>query len=77
MSNARSPVLSHFGAAFHGLTSIRAYGVQEEFKKESLRRIDKYSRPGRTFYNLNRYVRSFHNQLCRTELGTRIVGSHS
>ncbi|KAI0677672.1 hypothetical protein C8Q78DRAFT_1003851 [Trametes maxima] len=56
MSNARAPVLGHFGAAISGLTSIRAYGAQAQFRKESYRRIDRYVRAGRTFYNLNRWV---------------------
>ncbi|KAF9786031.1 hypothetical protein BJ322DRAFT_1057551 [Thelephora terrestris] len=56
MSNARSPVLSHFGAAIAGIVSIRAYSAQNMFKKESLDRIDKFSRPARTFYNLNRWI---------------------
>jgi ABC-type multidrug transport system fused ATPase/permease subunit len=56
MSNARSPVLGHFGAAISGLVSIRAYGAQLAFKKESLVRIDRYTRAARTFYNLNRWV---------------------
>ncbi|KAJ4000261.1 hypothetical protein F5050DRAFT_1804229 [Lentinula boryana] len=43
MSNKRAPVLGHFGAAIAGLTSIRAYGVEEAFKAESLRRIDKFT----------------------------------
>lgn len=34
MSNARSPVLGHFGAAIAGIVSIRAYQAQEVFKKE-------------------------------------------
>ncbi|RDX55372.1 hypothetical protein OH76DRAFT_1428233 [Lentinus brumalis] len=55
-SNARAPVLGHFGAAIAGLTSIRAYGAQDQFRKESYRRIDRYVRAGRTFYNLNRWV---------------------
>lgn len=33
LSLARAPLISHFGAAIHGLTSIRAYGVQESFKQ--------------------------------------------
>jgi ABC-type multidrug transport system fused ATPase/permease subunit len=53
MSNARSPLFSHFGAALQGITSIRAYGAQRQFKDEALKRIDKYSRAARTFYNLN------------------------
>jgi len=72
MSNARSPVLSHFGAAIAGIgassyrqydmgtddpaVSIRAYSAQGMFKQESLDRIDKFSRPARTFYNLNRWI---------------------
>ncbi|KAF9078326.1 hypothetical protein BDP27DRAFT_1412327 [Rhodocollybia butyracea] len=56
MSNAKAPVLGHFGAAMAGLTSIRAYGVEESFKTEVRARIDRYSRPGRTYYNLNRWI---------------------
>lgn len=56
MSNARAPVLGHFGAAVAGLTSIRAYGAQEAFKQESLTRIDRYTKCARMFYNLNRWI---------------------
>ncbi|KAJ3772853.1 hypothetical protein FB446DRAFT_788322 [Lentinula raphanica] len=49
-------LFNSFGAAIAGLTSIRAYGVQEAFKAESLRRIDKFSRAARTYYNLNRWI---------------------
>ncbi|KAG1889339.1 hypothetical protein F4604DRAFT_1711826 [Suillus subluteus] len=56
MSNAKAPVLGHFGAAIAGLTSIRAYGAEEAFKEESLNRIDRYTKSGRMFYNLNRWV---------------------
>ncbi|KAF8513392.1 hypothetical protein JB92DRAFT_3116459 [Gautieria morchelliformis] len=56
MSNSRSPVLAHFGAAIAGLTSIRAYGAQEAFKAESLKRINDYTRPARTYYNCNRWM---------------------
>ncbi|KAK7461891.1 hypothetical protein VKT23_008323 [Stygiomarasmius scandens] len=56
MSNAKSPVLGHFGAAIAGLPSIRAYGSQNAFIRESLKRIDRYTRAARTFYNLNRWV---------------------
>ena len=38
------------------LVSIRAYGAQDAFKHEFLRRIDSFSRPARTFYNLNRWI---------------------
>ncbi|KAL9711361.1 hypothetical protein Ac2012v2_005906 [Leucoagaricus gongylophorus] len=56
MSNAKAPVLAHFGAAISGLTSIRAYGAQDAFRQESLNRIDYYSRAARVSYNLNRWV---------------------
>ncbi|CCL98867.1 uncharacterized protein FIBRA_00874 [Fibroporia radiculosa] len=55
-SNARAPVLGHFGAAFAGLVSIRAYGAQDHFRKGSRTRIDKYTRASITFYNLNRWI---------------------
>ena len=72
MSNAKAPVLGHFGASVAGLgantprdvreigltsifkVSIRAYGAQHAFREESYRRIDKYTRSGRAFYNMNR-----------------------
>lgn len=56
MSNAKAPVMSHFGAAMAGLVSIRAFSAQHLFKDESLARIDRYVRSARTFYNLNRYA---------------------
>ena len=36
------------------LASIRAYAVEQSFKKEMIYRIDRYVRSSRTFYNLNR-----------------------
>jgi hypothetical protein len=77
MSNAKAPVLGHFGAAVAGLSSfsfdamfwvvdigsdtltlasIRAYGAQLAFREESYKRIDRYTRAGRSFYNMNRQV---------------------
>ncbi|KAJ7172815.1 hypothetical protein C8R43DRAFT_1208856 [Mycena crocata] len=55
-SNAKAPVLGHFSAAISGLTSIRAYGAQAPFIKESLTRINKYTRAARTLSNLDRWV---------------------
>ncbi|KAH9041241.1 hypothetical protein EDB85DRAFT_2139914 [Lactarius pseudohatsudake] len=57
MSNAKAPVLGHFGASVAGLTSIRAYGAQIAFREESYRRIDKYSRANRSFWNMNRQAK--------------------
>lgn len=56
MSNAKAPVLAHFGAAIAGLTSIRAYEAQDALRQESLKRIDFYSRVARVSYNLNRWI---------------------
>lgn len=56
MSNAKAPVLGHFGAAIAGLTSIRAYSAESAFIQESLNRIDRYTRTIRAYYNLNRWV---------------------
>ncbi|KZP10497.1 hypothetical protein FIBSPDRAFT_963101 [Athelia psychrophila] len=53
MSNARSPVLAHFGASVAGLVSIRAFGVESSVKLESMGRINKYTRTARLFHNLN------------------------
>ena len=36
--------------------SIRAYGAQQFFKTESLKRIDHFTKVGRTSYNLNRWI---------------------
>ncbi|CAL1696210.1 unnamed protein product [Somion occarium] len=55
-SNARAPVLGHFGAAITGLVSIRAYGAQEMFRQELYRRTDRYTRVTREFWNLNRWI---------------------
>ncbi|KAJ7454991.1 P-loop containing nucleoside triphosphate hydrolase protein [Mycena galericulata] len=55
MSNTRAPVLGHFGAAVAGLVSIRAYECQEAFIKESLRRLDRYTRTGRLSFDLTRW----------------------
>ncbi|KAH8977506.1 hypothetical protein EDB92DRAFT_772241 [Lactarius akahatsu] len=56
MSNAKAPVLGHFGASVAGLISIRAFGAQLAFREESYRRIDKYSRANRSFWNMNRWI---------------------
>ncbi|KAF8599840.1 hypothetical protein BDV93DRAFT_559981 [Ceratobasidium sp. AG-I] len=57
MSNARSPLFSYFGATPNGITSMRAYGAEDQLRGEALKRLDKYTRATRTFYNLNaRYL---------------------
>ncbi|KAF5327417.1 hypothetical protein D9619_004696 [Psilocybe cf. subviscida] len=56
MSNARSPVLAHFGAAVAGMVSIRAYGAERSLKSESLKRIDHLMKISRNQYNLNRWI---------------------
>lgn len=56
MSNAKSPLFSHFSAAVNGIVSIRAFGAQEQMLREAQKRADKYTRTARAFYNLNRWV---------------------
>ncbi|KAL7284522.1 hypothetical protein ACG7TL_001813 [Trametes sanguinea] len=56
LSNAKAPVLAHFGAAVSGITSVRAYGAQEAFKAEAYRRIDRYTRVAITHWNLSRWL---------------------
>ncbi|KAJ7233850.1 P-loop containing nucleoside triphosphate hydrolase protein [Mycena haematopus] len=56
MSNARAPVLGHFGAAVTGLSSIRAYAREVAFIEDLQKKINHYTRSARVFYNLNRWV---------------------
>ncbi|KAJ7465185.1 hypothetical protein FB451DRAFT_1488697 [Mycena latifolia] len=56
MSNAKAPVLAHFGATMAGLISVRAYGAQEALMKVSIERINRLTRATRTFANLNRWI---------------------
>ncbi|WVO13290.1 hypothetical protein L204_100903 [Cryptococcus depauperatus] len=58
MSNAKSPLYSHFSAAVNGIVSIRAYGAQQKLRAEAQRRADKYTRAATTrySYNLNRWI---------------------
>ncbi|KAH8104851.1 hypothetical protein BXZ70DRAFT_1049036 [Cristinia sonorae] len=56
MSNAQSPIFSHFSAAMAGLVSIRAYGAQATIKQEFFVRIDNYTRTTRSFNDINRWM---------------------
>ncbi|KAF9564162.1 P-loop containing nucleoside triphosphate hydrolase protein [Agrocybe pediades] len=56
MSNARSPILAHFSEALHGLVSIRAYGAEAAFARETYRRTDHYSRTARVSWAANRWI---------------------
>ncbi|PSR80691.1 hypothetical protein PHLCEN_2v6607 [Hermanssonia centrifuga] len=53
LSNAKSPVLGHFGAAISGSVSVRAYGAEEAFRQKSFLRINRYTRITRTYWNLD------------------------
>nr|GAT43190.1 ATP-binding cassette transporter [Mycena chlorophos] len=55
-SNARAPVIAHFGAAISGLVSVRAFAAQDKIKADSIAKINRYTRAARSFYNLNRWV---------------------
>ncbi|KAJ7646949.1 hypothetical protein FB45DRAFT_891892 [Roridomyces roridus] len=56
MSNAKAPVIAHFGATVAGLASVRAYGAQEAWIKISMERINRLSRATCTFMDLGRWV---------------------
>ncbi|KAJ6468046.1 P-loop containing nucleoside triphosphate hydrolase protein [Mycena vulgaris] len=56
ISNADAAhAVGSFAAAVTGLASIRAYGCQDAFIKESLRRLDRYSRTARLSFDLTRW----------------------
>ncbi|KAI0803028.1 hypothetical protein BC629DRAFT_1491319 [Irpex lacteus] len=55
-SNARSPLLSHFSAAFAGLASIRAYGAQGDFILETSKRVNNYTHAALCSFDFNRWV---------------------
>lgn len=56
MSNRKAPVLAMFGSAIQGLVSVRAYSAQAAFREQLLKRVNEYTRVGRTFWLLNRWV---------------------
>ncbi|KAF9013109.1 ABC transporter type 1, transmembrane domain-containing protein [Cyathus striatus] len=56
MSNAKAPVVAHFGATVNALVSVRAYGAQEAFRTDLLSKIDHYSRVARMSWDLNRWM---------------------
>ncbi|KAJ3558885.1 hypothetical protein NM688_g664 [Phlebia brevispora] len=56
MSTAKAPVLGILGGAITGLPSIRAYNAEHAFKMELARRVDRYARISKSFFNLNRWI---------------------
>ncbi|EKM51055.1 uncharacterized protein PHACADRAFT_128771 [Phanerochaete carnosa HHB-10118-sp] len=64
MSNCKAPVLAMFGSAVHGLISIRAYAAQGPFRQQLLNRVNEYTRAGRTFWLLNRWIAVRLDALC-------------
>ncbi|GJJ15111.1 hypothetical protein Clacol_009386 [Clathrus columnatus] len=56
MSNYRSPIIAHMNAMLTGLVSIRAYGAETSFRKESLKHLNGYIRPARSYYDCSRWV---------------------
>ena len=55
-SNTKSPIVSQVGTVLSGIVPIRAYGAQDYFRRELGKRLDDYSRAGRTYYDLNRWI---------------------
>ncbi|KAF9013113.1 multidrug resistance-associated ABC transporter [Cyathus striatus] len=56
MSNAKAPVLAHFGATIAGIVSVRAFGARHAFRQELMSRIDHYARVARVSNDLNRWI---------------------
>jgi ABC-type multidrug transport system fused ATPase/permease subunit len=56
MSNAKTPVYTHFSAASHGLVSIRAYGAEERLKTQLGDKADVYTATATVFYDVNRWI---------------------
>ncbi|KAF9521634.1 hypothetical protein CPB83DRAFT_865377 [Crepidotus variabilis] len=56
LGKASAPILAHVNATLHGLVSIRAFGVQQRFKKQSMEHIDNFTRLSRTSLNLNSWI---------------------
>lgn len=56
VSVKESPLISHFNDTIQGVITIRAFSCQQRFLKENLKRIDNYTLPQQTLYNLNRWL---------------------
>ncbi|GJJ15115.1 hypothetical protein Clacol_009390 [Clathrus columnatus] len=56
MSNYRSPIIAHMNAMLTGLVSVRAYGAETSFRKDSFKYINEYLRPARSYFNCNRWI---------------------
>jgi ABC-type multidrug transport system fused ATPase/permease subunit len=44
-SVSRSPIFQHFGETLNGVSTIRAYGDEQRFIRENLRKINDNNRP--------------------------------
>ncbi|KAF9077569.1 P-loop containing nucleoside triphosphate hydrolase protein, partial [Rhodocollybia butyracea] len=56
MSVYKAPILGTFTTAVSGLVSIRAYGVEEMFLRQSRAQIDTWLTPAIPSYNVNRWI---------------------
>ncbi|KAE9403973.1 P-loop containing nucleoside triphosphate hydrolase protein [Gymnopus androsaceus JB14] len=80
MSVTKAPILGHFNVAVAGLVSIRAYGAENAFLKESRVRIDAWFRPSIPSYNVNRWIAIRADSLAgifTAGLGAYLVYGHS
>ncbi|KAK9459530.1 P-loop containing nucleoside triphosphate hydrolase protein [Lipomyces oligophaga] len=55
-SVTRSPIYQHFGETLVGVSTIRAYGYEQRFSDESMRKVDTNSRPYWLMWALNRWM---------------------
>lgn len=56
ISIKESPLFSHFGDSISGIVTIRAFGCQQRFLDESVKRVDEFSQPNEAFFALNRWI---------------------
>ncbi|KAK4689027.1 hypothetical protein P7C73_g1078, partial [Tremellales sp. Uapishka_1] len=56
MSNAKTPLYTHFAAASNGLVSIRAYGAEKRFQEHLGQKADVYTGTATIFYDVNRWI---------------------
>ena len=55
-SVSKSPIYSHFGESINGASVIRAYGLQDQFIRESMKRVDQNHKASITAIVSNRWL---------------------
>ncbi|KAK9454724.1 hypothetical protein V1511DRAFT_361560 [Dipodascopsis uninucleata] len=55
-SVTRSPIYQHFGETLTGISTIRAYGYEQRFVEQSMKKVDTNSRPFWIIWACNRWM---------------------